>query len=345
MKKIVIILLTLILFGCMDKTDERGFYIEGEKNGYHKETKTIYDKQGYDKEGYDKDGYNKSGYDKEGYNRDGINREGYDKQGYNILTGYNKQGYDRDGYNKNGYDENGLDRNGYDKNKKFNKELYIERSFEKGFNIKNNYEQFTEMAISFMKVNEKEFLKTKLKKDEFEKTIDFNKRQEEFTNNLKKIKKDIENNIYQKIYLFDSSVSFVNYNADKEEWELLIPTYLPPGIKNDFDYRIKNNGYIHPDYEIQMEYLTIWEIKRYNFGKDLSYKMPLNEAKLFDKNKKLRVKYIYKITDFSIRKEEYKDKTYYGNFWRTYNKYIYFETKILGYRLFENDKLIKEVIY
>lgn len=153
LKKIVVYLSFLLIIGCMDKTDERGFYIEGKKVGYNKNTKTLYDEEGYDKLGYDVFGWNKKGfnkytgikYDKEGYdilgyNKDnwnrqnihkntgtiydekGYTREGYDKEGYNRL-GYNKEGYNKLGWNKDKinvvtkdiYDEEGYDINGYDK--------------------------------------------------------------------------------------------------------------------------------------------------------------------------------------------------------------------------------------
>ena len=110
MKKILIILLTIILFGCMDKTDERGFYIEGEKIGYHKETKTLYDKEGYDQKGWNKEGinketgtlYDKDGFDQKGWNKEGINKEtntNLDKDGFN-QSGWNKKGINKEtGYN------------------------------------------------------------------------------------------------------------------------------------------------------------------------------------------------------------------------------------------------------
>lgn len=110
MKKILIILLTIILLGCMDKTDERGFYIEGEKIGYHKETKTLYDKEGYDQKGWNKEGinketgtlYDKDGFDQKGWNKEGINKEtntNLDKDGFN-QSGWNKKGINKEtGYN------------------------------------------------------------------------------------------------------------------------------------------------------------------------------------------------------------------------------------------------------
>ena len=83
-KKIICSLsLVFLLFGCTDKTDERGFYIEGEKIGYHKETGTLYDKEGFDIKGWNKDKINKDtrlAYDKDGYNIDGFNRNGINKE-------------------------------------------------------------------------------------------------------------------------------------------------------------------------------------------------------------------------------------------------------------------------
>lgn len=97
MKKILISLLIIILFtGCIDKTDERGFYIEGKNIGMNKITKSVFDEEGYDVNGYNKYGFNRSGYDKKGYNslgfdKNGINRRGYDEKGvYHNEYRFNK---------------------------------------------------------------------------------------------------------------------------------------------------------------------------------------------------------------------------------------------------------------
>ena len=391
MKKILIILLTIILSGCIiDDTDEMGFYIEGPRIGKHKETGTFYDKEGYNKDGYNEYGYNKEGYDKEGYNKDGIdkegyNKEGYDKTGYNKVgydregynkngydrtgynkegydwagynkNGYNKEGYDREGYNKDGIDKNGLDRNGYDKNKKFNKKLYMENSFENGFNISTNYKEFTEMALSLMKMSSEEFSNPKIKKDEFETTKEYNKRVKEIKKNLNKIKSDIANNLYEKTYLYKSVVLFDEYDADNEEWILkLNPLY--------------------PKIEEEIDDVIIWSVSTYNFEETLRYHMPLEQAKSFEKRyNKLNITYVYKIIDYGIGtqkhesiidfgkintfKKEYSYKI--GDLYITtqiseykneplkfnkYSEYIYFKPKILGYRLYKDNKVIKEVIY
>lgn len=115
MRKFIIILSTIVLFGCMNKIDERGFYIEGEKIGHHKETGTL-----YDKEDYDRYGYNKQGWNKNLWNRNKINKETntvFDKNGYNFY-GFNKNGLnketgtkiDKDGYDFYGFNEYGINK-------------------------------------------------------------------------------------------------------------------------------------------------------------------------------------------------------------------------------------------
>ncbi|MEA3552832.1 MAG: hypothetical protein U9R39_00360 [Campylobacterota bacterium] len=78
-----------------------------DKNGYHKDTGTLYNKKGFDKDGYNKDGYNKDSYTKDGFGRNGINRL--------TLTNYDEDGYDKDGYDKDNYDIYGFDRSGINK--------------------------------------------------------------------------------------------------------------------------------------------------------------------------------------------------------------------------------------
>lgn len=93
MKKILFGLSFLFIFGCMNKTDKNGFYIEGKNIGVHKETKTEYDKEGYNKEGFNELGWNKIGmnretnsiYDKEGYNINGFNVKGINKETKTIF--------------------------------------------------------------------------------------------------------------------------------------------------------------------------------------------------------------------------------------------------------------------
>lgn len=115
MKKIFIILLTIILFGCINKTDERGFYIDGEKIGYNKKTKTKYDELGYDRYGYNKKGWNKNFWNRNKINKEtntifdknGYNFYGFDKNGLNKETGTKK---DKDGYDFYGFNEYGINK-------------------------------------------------------------------------------------------------------------------------------------------------------------------------------------------------------------------------------------------
>lgn len=110
MKKILFGLSFLFIFGCMNKTDKNGFYIEGKNIGVHKETKTEYDKEGYNKEGFNELGWNKIGmnretnsiYDKEGYNINGWNNE--------FLNKETKTEYDKEGYNINGFNVKGINK-------------------------------------------------------------------------------------------------------------------------------------------------------------------------------------------------------------------------------------------
>lgn len=110
MKKILFGLSFLFIFGCMNKTDENGFYIEGKNMGIHKQTKTEYDKEGYNKEGFNELGWNKIGmnretnsmYDKNGYNINGWNNE--------FLNKETKSKYDKEGYNINGFNMKGINK-------------------------------------------------------------------------------------------------------------------------------------------------------------------------------------------------------------------------------------------
>lgn len=165
MKKILIILLTIILFGCMDKTDERGFYIEGEKIGYHKETKTLYDKNGYDKDGFDKKGWSKSGINKETktqYDKDGFNQQGWNKDNINKET---KTLYDIEGFDVNSWNKDGINKNtGYTFNENGLTKFLIKPFFlgedvlKKPYDIEYNLSELTK-KISFFKIND-EFVGT-----------------------------------------------------------------------------------------------------------------------------------------------------------------------------------------
>ena len=121
-KVLVSLFLTILLVSCGEKTDERGFYLEGKKAGINKITESI-----YDKEGYDINGYNKYGFD----------RSGYDKRGYNSL------GYDKNGINKRGYDEKGVYHNEYIFDRMMTEEpVSFEKAKEymaKRYSLKNTY--------------------------------------------------------------------------------------------------------------------------------------------------------------------------------------------------------------
>lgn len=184
MKKIFIILLTIVLFGCMDKTDERGFYIEGEKIGYNKETKTLYDKNGYDKNGYDKDGYNKDGFDK-----NGINEKGYDKD--NV-------------FHKNLFFQKLLKNKPDLKNT--NIEFYASSEFlETGYTLSSNKDGIVLP-----------------KKNDFEKTEDFKKRLKEFEEKEKKRKENEMKKILEKTFVYEDCYPYINYDADSEEWSTIL---------------------------------------------------------------------------------------------------------------------------
>ena len=97
MKKILLIIFCIIITGCFDKTDEKGFYIEGRKKGIHKETNTKYNSNGFDKNGYNK--LTNSTFDKEGWNYYGFNKERINKE---TGTLYNIEGWDIKSFNKEG---------------------------------------------------------------------------------------------------------------------------------------------------------------------------------------------------------------------------------------------------
>ena len=83
MKKIITALLfILLLTACNSKTDNRGFYIEGNKAGINKITNTLYDEKGFDINGYDQNGFDVNGYDKKGFNKDGFDINGINKRGF-----------------------------------------------------------------------------------------------------------------------------------------------------------------------------------------------------------------------------------------------------------------------
>lgn len=82
----------------------------------HRDTGTLYDKQGWDIDGnhrdthtqFGPDGFNSVGLDAEGFSRDGF------KNGYN-RAGFNKQGWDREGYMPSGFHHKTmLARSGFD---------------------------------------------------------------------------------------------------------------------------------------------------------------------------------------------------------------------------------------
>lgn len=123
MKKIWIsFFMTFLLASCMNKVDERGFYLDGKHAGLNKITKNIYDKEGYDIKGYNKYGFDRSGYDK---------------------MGFNSLGYDKNGINRRGYDENGVYHNEYLFNRMMTEEgIGYQKAKEymaKRYSLKNTY--------------------------------------------------------------------------------------------------------------------------------------------------------------------------------------------------------------
>lgn len=61
--------------------DVNGYNVRGfDINGIHKDTRTIYDRNGFDT-----NGFNENGIDKEGYNREGYDKKGYNRKGYNKI--------------------------------------------------------------------------------------------------------------------------------------------------------------------------------------------------------------------------------------------------------------------
>lgn len=363
MKKIVIILFVIILFGSIDKTDKRGFYIEGDKIGYHKKTKTLYDIEGYDKDGfnekgYDKEGYNRkgyniegydrNGYDKEGYNKEGYNKNGYDKEGYDRegydWTGYDKEKYDRNGYNKYGYDRKGYDKSGYDikgynKNKKFNKKEYIKYLFKNGLNIEDDL--FQDLVYDFIKINYN-YNRTPLK-DEFEKTKDYNLRLKKFYNEWQEKKDKINNIFYGKSYVIDRNYYADHYNADNEEWIIKINNY------NSYDHNNYDSGYssIYAN-----SYIENYQILLDNKNNLKNYKIHMNieEAKNKKNKVNIKIKYVFKINNIKkteITKETYVSSMIYVNkVRRTYTEPFYkFYAEILGYQILINNEVIDEVIF
>lgn len=116
--------------------DDKGYDREGydvlgwSRTGYHKTTKTKYNRNGYDIDGYNSSNWSKCGDHKvtnSKYDESGYNEEGYDILGWSRIgthkatkTKYNEAGYDIDGWSESGYnektgsiyDETGLDRSG-----------------------------------------------------------------------------------------------------------------------------------------------------------------------------------------------------------------------------------------
>ena len=84
--------------------NNRGFNEDGwDRDGIYKATGTIYDFNGYKVDGYNEEGYDREGFDKEGIHKDTktmYNEDGWTKKGINKNTGtkYNEQGYDKYGY-------------------------------------------------------------------------------------------------------------------------------------------------------------------------------------------------------------------------------------------------------
>ncbi|WP_410208317.1 hypothetical protein [Fusobacterium sp.] len=146
MKKLLLLLSLLFIFGCGDGTDIHGFYMAGENKGIHKETKTRYDKDGFDIDGWSenklinkvtKSEYGRGGYDYYGFNEKGIHK----------ITGFN---FDEKGFTKErcDYSPSVI----YPYNKTILKKPYI--FYLGGYNdyIKTEYDKFdgvTYIGISF----------------------------------------------------------------------------------------------------------------------------------------------------------------------------------------------------
>lgn len=307
MKKILIILLTIVLFGCMDKTDERGFYIEGEKIGYHKETKTLYDKNGYDKDGYNEAGYNKDGYDKNGFNE----------------KGYNKDGYDKDGINEKGYDKNNV----------FHKNLFFKKCLKTKADLKNTEfefwasDEFLKTGYNLRNSKDKIHLPSK---DEFEKTEDYKKRLKEFEEKEKKRKENEIKEIFEKMFVYEDFDPYIKYDADLEEWSTILSygETRSEGINTKNEYSV---DFVYPD----------------EFDQSLKYKMNIEDAKKVKEIKiKYLISIIdSEITKGTIILGTITMKL--GIPTIDCDEYYYDLTtaKVLGYQLLMDDKIIDEVFF
>ncbi|MBN1468578.1 MAG: hypothetical protein JW924_07625 [Fusobacteriaceae bacterium] len=196
MRKVMVLLLSLLVVGC-GNVDKKGFDIQG----INKYTKTIYDKNGYDKNGYDREGYNKEGYNKEGYDRTGYNKANFDKEGYN-KEGYNKEGYDRVGYNKYKRDR-----------ENFNE---IQREIFKKFELEHTTS--LDYVINVMKVSDNFKV---LEKSLYETNTEYRQR---IFNEMKEYRENKLSNDF----IFDTKDN-VKYKYDSEKEELVIKI-------NDFEY-------------------------------------------------------------------------------------------------------------
>ena len=331
MKKIILSLLLVLILGCTDKTDTKGFYIEGKNRGIHKETKTKYDKDGYNYKGFNKDGYNAEGYDEEGFDLQGYDEEGFDLQGYD-KDGYNYKGFNKDGYNAEGYDEEGFDLQGYDKDG-FNKGGFTRYGFNKKNEFeKNKFYKYKFEESKFIFANRYVYDKTQtmltnglrdifiinknlknLKKDEFETTSEFEIRKK---NLVKKYSKEIEDikNEYYIIYSRTNSYIEGKYDADNEEWSF------------NETYKTSSNDYYnsHYDYKFKNSPITI----------NSKVKMPVLEAK---SKKSLKAIIRFLVTDTTFNTDYNKSFLDARNF---------FEAKVVAYQIytvFENEqKLVKE---
>lgn len=314
MKKIILSLLLVLILGCTDKTDTKGFYIEGKNRGIHKETKTKYDKEGYDKYGYSTDGYDKYGYNYIGFNKDGYNTEGYDKDGYN-YKGFNKDGYNAEGYDKDGFNKGGFTRYGFNKKNEFEKNKFYKYKFEESkFIFANSYiydetqTMLTEGLWDIFITNKN--LKN-LKKDEFETTSEFEIRK---NNLVKKYSKEIEDikNEYYIIYSRADSYIIGKYDADNEEWNF---------NKSYEYYNYRRSGYYSYDYKFKNSPITI----------NLKVKMPILEAKS-KKNLSAIIRFLVTDTTFNT----------------DYNMKAKFEAKVVAYQIYtvtafgNEQKLVKE---
>ena len=266
MKKILLGLILVFILGCTDKTDKNGFYIEGENIGTHKETNTLFNKNGYDI----------SGYDKNGWSKENINKETntlFDKNGYDIF-GYDKNGWSKkrihketnEFYDKNGFNKGGFTRYGFNQKNEFEKEKFYNYKFEESeFSYQNIPQYINTQAFLFKGLKDiflEKYSLEDLKKGEFETTLEFRERKNTLQKKHLKEIEDIKNEYYI-VYTDD----FINgrYNADNEEWLFTKTFEMTDGFFNKKYVRIDfENAPIYINLKVKM---TILEAKLKKSGK------------------------------------------------------------------------------